>query len=108
LRRQLKRAGLMDRVELVWGTPRRLLAEHREPLRNWLSEARDLTLQQLQQKLLTVRGITISLAQIDRALKKLDLGLKKSHSTPQNGTAKKTSSGARSLPPAAQRSRRTN
>ena len=81
LRRQFKRTGQMDRVEQVRGTPRRLLAEHREQLRNWLSETPDLTLQQLQQKLLAARGITISLAQIDRALKKL--GLRASCKIPQ-------------------------
>lgn len=97
LRRQFLRSGQMDRVEQVRGTPRRLLDEHREQLRRWIVAQPDLTLNQLQEKLLEERGVSISRAQVARALKRMGLRLKKSHSTPRNGTAKKTLSVEKSL-----------
>lgn len=106
LRRQFQRSGQMDRVEQVRGTPRRLLESHREQLRGWVAAVADLTLKQLQQKLLEERAVAISQAQIARALKQMGLRLKKSRSTPPSETGKKTSGGGKSSLPGSARSLR--
>jgi len=95
LRQQFQRTGQMERVEQVRGTARKLLDAPREQLRRWLLAIPDLTLNQLQQKLLEELGLSISRAQIARALKRMGLRLKKSHSTPRSGTVKKTASGGK-------------
>jgi len=96
LRGQFQRTGQMDRVEQRRGTPRKLLDEPREQLRRWLVAVPDLTLDQLQERLREDRGLTISRAQVARALKRMGLRLKKSHSTPPNATRKKTAVGGKS------------
>ena len=106
LRGQFLRTGQMERVEQRRGTPRKLLDEHREQLRSWLIAAPDLTLEQLRKKLERERGLTISRAQVARALKQMGLRPKKSHSTPRNATGKKTAAGARSSSRGWVRSRR--
>jgi len=53
-------------------------------------------LDQLQEKLRQECGLGISRAQVARALKRMGLGLKKSHSMPPSGTQKKTSGGGKS------------
>ena len=90
LRGQLQRTGQMERVEQRRGTPRKLLDQPREQLRHWLIAVPDLTLDQLQQKLGEDCGVQISRAQVARALKRMGLRLKKSHSTRSSGTAKPT------------------
>ena len=95
LRGQFLRTGQMERVEQRRGKPRKLLDEHREQLRRWLAAVPDLTLEQLRDKLERERGLAISRAQVARALKRMGLRLKKSHSTPRSATAKKTVSGGK-------------
>ncbi len=97
LRSQFRRTGQVERVEQRRGTPRKLLDEHREQLRRWLVAVPDLTLEQLREKLEQERGLAISRAQVARALKRMGLKLKKSHSTPRSATAKKTAAGEKSL-----------
>ena len=106
LRGQLQRTGQMERVEQRRGTPRKLLDQPREQLRHWLVAVPDLTLDQLQQKLGEDCGVQISRAQVARALKRMGLRLKKSHSTPANGTGKKTVVGEKSSLNVSARSRR--
>jgi transposase len=106
LRGQLQRTGQMERVEQRRGTPRKLFDEPREQLRRWLIAVPDLTLDQLRQKLDEDCGVKISLAQVARALKRMGLRLKKSHSTPANATGKKTAVGEKSLSNVSPRSRR--
>jgi transposase len=77
-------------------------------LRHWLIAVPDLTLDQLQQKLGEACGVQISRAQVARALKRMGLRLKKSHSTPASATAKKTVGGEKSLSNVSARSRRKN
>src|SRR5208337_3022827 len=77
LRCQFQRNGQMERVEQQRGTPRKLLEEPREQLRRWLLAVPDLTLEQLREKLDQERGLTISRAQIARALKRMGLIRKK-------------------------------
>jgi transposase len=66
----------------------------------------DLTLAQLQAKLLSDAGISLSSGRTWHLLKKLGLRLKKSHSTLSSGTPKPTASDAKSSPRASSRSRR--
>ncbi len=106
LRGQLQRTGQMERVEQRRGTPRKLLDQPREQLRRWLIAVPDLTLDQLQQKLGEDCGVQISRAQVAWALKRMGLRLKKSHSTPANGTGKKTVVGEKSSLNVSARSRR--
>lgn len=106
LRRQFQRTGQMERMEQRRGTPRKLLDQPREQLRHWLIAIPDLTLDQLQQKLNDDCGVKISRAQVARALKRMGLRLKKSHSTPRSGTEKKTSGGAKTSSNVSARSRR--
>ena len=96
LRSQFQRNGQMERVEQQRGTPRKLLDEPREQLRRWLLAVPDLTLEQLREKLEQERGLTISRAQVARALKRMGLRLKKSHSTPASAIRRKTAGGAKS------------
>ena len=88
------------------GTPRKPLDQPREQLRNWLIAVPDLTLDQLQQKLGEDCGVQISRAQVARALKRMGLRLKKSHSTPASATGKKTVVGEKTLSNVSARSRR--
>jgi transposase len=106
LRRQFQRTGQMERVEQRRGTPRKLLDGPREQLRIWLIATPDLTLDQLQEKLRADCEVKISRAQVARALKRMGLRLKKSHSTPASGIQKKTVAGERSSSGALARSRR--
>ena len=77
--------------------PRKLLDQPREQLRHWLIAVPDLTLDQLQQKLDQDCEVKISRAPVARALKRMGLRLKTSHSTPANATRKKTVVGEKSL-----------
>ena len=74
---QFQRTGQMERVEQRRGTPRKLLDGPREQLRVWLVAAPDLTLEQLREKLHRDSGVSISRAQVARALKGMGLKLKK-------------------------------
>ena len=96
LRGQFRRTGQMERTEQRRGTPRKLLGEHREQLRQWLLAVPDLTLEQLRAKLKQEGGLVISRAQVARALKQMGLKLKKSHSTPRSATRRKTAEGGKS------------
>ena len=106
LRGQLRHIGQVERVEQRRGTPRKLLNEHREQLRRWLRATPDLTLEQLREKLEQECGLVISRAQVARALKRMGLRLKKSHSMPPSGTRKKIAGGAKSSSRASAPSRR--
>src|ERR1700741_3707106 len=77
VRGQYQRTGQMERVEQRRGTPRKLLDGPREQLRVWLIAAPDLTLEQLREKLHRDSGVSISRAQVARALKGMGLELKK-------------------------------
>ena len=105
---QFQRTGQMERVEQRRGTPRKLLDGPREQLRVWLIAVPDLTLEQLREKLQRDCGISISLAQVARALKRMGLKLKKSHSTPASGIQKKPVTGEKNSSSVSVRSHRKN
>jgi transposase len=74
---------------------------------DWVASKPDLTLVQLQTKLYSEAGISLSLGRIWHLLKKLGLRLKKSHSTRSSVTPKPTASDAKSSRRASSRSHRS-
>jgi transposase len=75
-------------------------------VRIWFVHQPDLTLAEVQQKLLGEAGVSLSLPQVWKLLRKLGLRLKKSRSTPPSEIPKPTKNSARSLSPESRRSLR--
>ncbi len=103
---QRKRSG---RAERTVHRPGRKLAAGEQAQRQvieWVSACSDLTLAQLQIKLEKEAGVKLSRGRVWYLLKRLGLGLKKSHSTPRSGIRKRTGSGAKSTSIGSARSRR--
>jgi transposase len=73
---------------------------------DWVASTPDLTLAQLQAKLHSDAGVSLSLGRIWHLLKKLGLRLKKSRSTRSSGTPKPTARDAKSSRHASGRSHR--
>jgi len=63
-------------------TPPKLTQEHLAVLRRLVEAQNDATLEELREQLATEINLWVSRSTIDRALKKLDLTLKKRRSTP--------------------------
>ena len=64
-------------------TPPKLTEDHLAVLRRLVEEQNDATLEELREQLTTEINVSVSRSTIDRALKKLDLTLKKKrHSMP--------------------------
>lgn len=96
IRRQQLRTGQMERVGHAPGRKPRLIEPLRERLRNWLREQPDLTLAELQEKLLHQARLRVSRPSIWVVLrKKMGLRLKKSRSTPRNRRTRRSSSNGR-------------
>jgi len=70
-------------------------AQHQ--VRSWFVQQPDLTLAEVRQKLLGEAGISLSLPQVWKLLRKLGLRLKKSRSTPPSEIPKPTVNSARNL-----------
>ncbi len=83
-----KRTGQMERWIGRRGRPSRVSGEVLEKLRDWIEEKPDLTLTQLQEKLLAEVDLHLSIGRLWQLLRQLDLRLKKSRSTPSSGTPK--------------------
>jgi transposase len=77
--------------------------EAQQQVRGWFVQQPDLTLAEVQRKLLSEVGISLSLPQIWKLLKKLSLRLKKSRSTPANEIPKPIVNSAKSLSRASKR-----
>jgi transposase len=96
LRRQQLRHGQMERVPHHPGRKPKLTGPIRERLREWLKQQPDLTLAELQEKLLEQAQLRVSQPSLWVVLRrKMGLRLKKSRSTPKNRGAKRSSSSAR-------------
>ena len=104
---QRKRSGQMERVEQRRGTVRKVTAAVEQHLREWVQAQPDLTLAELQQKLEKARHLHVSIGRLWQVLRQMGLRLKKSRSTPANGTRKPTSSGAKPFSKPLARSRRS-
>src|SRR5260370_14983802 len=103
---QRNRTGQPERVPHQPGRKSRTNAETQRQVMNWVASKPDLTLAQLQAKLSSEAGISLSCVRICHLLKKLGLRLKKSHSTRSSATPSPTASRAKSSRRASGRSRR--
>jgi transposase len=87
---QRLRTGQMERQEQrVRGPASKVTPAMEALLRAQLEAVSDRTLAELQQAVWSELQVSISLAQLWRALRKMDLRLKKGRSMPANKTAKK-------------------
>ena len=100
------RTGQAERLPHKPGRKPRAGIEAQQQVRDWFVQQPDLTLAEVQQKLLGEAGISLSLPQIWKLLGKLRLRLKKSRSTLPSEIPKPTVNSARSLSLASRRSRR--
>lgn len=108
VRRQWRQSGQMNRVpQSRHGPLSRMTEAVKERLRGWLREQPDRTLAELGEQLQDY-GVGASRSRISQTLRAMGLRLKKSPSTPRNGTRKPTASGAKSSSPPSPRSRRKN
>ena len=104
---QRNRTGQAERVPHKPGRKMRANAEAQRQVMDWVASQPDLTLAQLQAKLSSEAGISLSLGRTWHLLKKLGLRLKKSRSTRSSGIPKPTSSDAKSSWRASSRSHRS-
>jgi len=77
IRQQQRRSGQMERTPQRYPSQSPLDENRRQKLQEWVQAQPDLTLVELQEKLLQEYGLRISLPPIWRALKKLGLRFKK-------------------------------
>jgi transposase len=100
------RTGQADRVPHKPGRKPAAGAETHQQVRAWFVQQPDLTLAEVQHRLLGEAAVSLSLPQVWKLLRKLGLRLKKSRSTPLNETPKPIVSSARSLSRGSRRSPR--
>jgi transposase len=92
---QRNRSGHAERVPHQPGRKWRADAETQRRVMEWVASEPDLTLAQLQSRLHSEAGISLSLGRIWHLLKKLGLRLKKSHSTRSSAIARPIASGVK-------------
>jgi transposase len=83
-----KRTGQAERLPHKPGRKPRAGVDQQQKIRDWFQQQPDLTLAEVQQKLLLEAAVTLSQTQIGKLLQKLGLRLKKSRSMPPSGTPK--------------------
>jgi len=88
-----KRTGRMERPSYRPGAKRRI---DEQALAGLLGSHGDATLLELQAELENRTGLRVSTQHLWRVVKRLGFRLKKSHSTPRNGTRKRTAAGVKS------------
>ena len=91
------RTGQAERVPHKPGRKPHAGIEAQQQVRAWFVQQPDLTLAEVQQKLLSEADVSLSLPQVWKLLRKLGLRLKKSRSTPLSEIPKPTVNSARSL-----------
>ena len=103
---QRNRSGQAERVPHHPGRKWKTGAEAQRQVMDWVAAKPDLTLAQLQARLLNEAGVSLSLGRIWHLLKKLGLRRKKSRSTRSSATPRPTLSGVKNSSRAFSRSRR--
>ena len=98
--------GQAERVPHKPGRKPHAGIEAQQQVKAWFVQQPDLTLAEVQQKLLSEAGVSLSLPQVWKLLRKLGLRLKKSRSTPPSEIPKLTVNSARSLSHESRRSLR--
>src|SRR5664279_4564061 len=91
------RTGQAERVPHKPGRKPHAGVEAQQQVRNWFVQQPDLTLAEVQEKLLGEAGISLSLPQVWKLLRKLRMRLKKSRSTPPSEIPNPTVNSVRSL-----------
>ena len=91
------RTGQAERLPHKPGRKPHAGIEAQQQVKAWFVQQPDLTLAEVQKKLLSEAGVSLSLPQIWKLLRKLGLRLKKSRSTPPSEIPKPTVNSARSL-----------
>lgn len=93
---QRKRTGQVERVEQRHGPESKVTGAVEQQLRTWVRQQPDLTLVEIQERLWETGRLQVSVARVWQVLRRrLQLRLKKSHSTPRNKTPRRISSGGR-------------
>ena len=100
------RTGQAERVPHKPGRKPHNGIKAQQQVRVWFVQQPDLTLAEVQQKLLGNAGVSLSLPQVWKLLRRLGLRLKKSRSTPPSAIPKAIANSARSLLLVSRRSRR--
>jgi transposase len=95
IRRQLPHTGKMERVAHHPGRTPKFTELVRQQLRHWLEQRPDLTLAELQEQLRLRRQLSVSLPSLWMVLRKIGMGLKKSHSTRKRAIPRQTSRGGK-------------
>jgi transposase len=103
---QRRRTGQAERVPHRPGRKLRAGEEAQQQVRAWFRSQPDLTLAEVQARLLNEAGVPLSIPQVGYLILRLGLRLKKSRSTPPSATPKPTSGGAKSISRRPVRSRR--
>lgn len=102
------RTGQAERLPHKPGRKPHAGIEAQQQVKTWFVQRPDLTLAEVRQKLLAEAGVSLSLPQVWKLLRKLGLRLKKSRSTPLSGIPKPIVSGARSSSLESRRSARNS
>lgn len=97
---RLRRTGKMEReLGRKRGPASKVTPEIEQDLKDWIGKQADLTLSELQARLMEQRSLKISLSRLWTVLKQLGMRFKKSRSTPPSKTpqqaAKRGRTGAR-------------
>jgi len=93
---QRKRTGQVERVEQRHGPESKVTGAVEQQLRTWVRQQPDLTLGEIQERLWETARLEVSVARLWQVLRRrMQLRLKKSHSTPRNKTPRRISSGGR-------------
>lgn len=103
---QRRRTGQAERVPHRPGRKPRAGEEAQQQVRAWFRAQPDLTLAEVQARLLAEADVRLSIPQVWYLVRRLGLRLKKSRSTPPSATAKPTSGGVKSILRRSVRSRR--
>jgi len=104
---QRNRTGQAERVPHRPGRKPHAGPEAQRQVLGWIAAKPDLTLAEIQGKLLNEAAVRLSIPQIWYLLRKMGLRLKKSHSTPANATRNPIASSERNSPRGYARSRRS-
>ena len=91
---QRKRTGQVERVEQRHGPESKVTGAVEEQLRTWVRQQPDLTLGEIQKRLWETARLPVSVPRLWQVLRRrMQLRLKKSHSTPRNKTPRRISGG---------------
>ncbi len=92
---QRKRRGRVERVEQRHGPQSKVTETVQQQLRTWVRQQPDLTRLEIQERLWETQRLPVSVSRLWQVLRRLQLRLKKTRSTPRNKTPRRISCGGR-------------